>query len=371
MTDYLKTYRIKLTTLGPLYIGSGRSIGKKEYIFDRMANKVYIPDLQKMYSWLIQNGYQKRFMEFMLQEKVSKEGFTAWLYQNHIDAKVWKSWIAYTLDSADALDDDHKTIEIHTYIKDAYGMVYVPGSSLKGAIRTALMGAVLYQNRTKFLTDTRNISSAQFSSRNSYLTKEQRSLSEKVFHKANRSEKRWDIVNDYMAGIRISDSKPLDTDCLILCRKKDELPNGNVKNLNVLRECIRPQTEIYFDLTIDSTLYKGNHETILRAIQQFGKCYTECFGSKFRSGDTLGKGMFYLGGGSGYVSKTVTYPLFGENGVKTVSKIMDAPLPKKIKEQHHHVKDVSLGVSPHMIKKTVYQGKKYSFGLCQLEIEPF
>ena len=134
----------------------------------------------------------------------------------------------------------------------------------------------------------------------------------------------------------------------------------------MLRECIRPQTEIVFDLTIDSTLYKGDAETILRAIFQFGKCYTECFGSKFRSGDVLGKGMLYLGGGCGYVSKTVTYPLLGEAGVKTVSKILYKHFTKK----HKHDKDVELGVSPHTIKKTTCKGKKYSFGLCQLEIEP-
>lgn len=371
MSDYLKTYRIKLTTLGPLYIGSGRSVGKKEYIYDRIAKKVYIPDQQKMYGWLIQNGYQAQFMEFMLQEKVPKEGFTAWLRQNRIDARVWKEWIAYTLDSSDAVDNDHAKIEIQACMKDAYGMVYVPGSSLKGAIRTALMGSALYRNRGKLQLEAKKVIDAPFSGRTNYLSREERSLSERVFHTAGRKENRKDMVNDCMAGIRISDSGPLDTDCLILCRKKDELPNGNGKSLNVLRECIRPQTEIVFDLTIDSTLYKGDAETILRAIFQFGKCYTECFGSKFRSGDVLGKGMLYLGGGCGYASKTVTYPLFGGNGVKTVSRIIDATLPYKIKGQHKHYKDVELGVSPHTIKKTTYKGKKYSFGLCQLEIEPF
>ena len=50
-----------------------------------------------------------------------------------------------------------------------------------------------------------------------------------------------------MAGLRISDSKPISADCLILCRKKDKMPNGTVKELNILRECIRPGTKLEFD----------------------------------------------------------------------------------------------------------------------------
>ena len=42
MQDYLKTYRAVLTVHGPLHIGAGHSISKKEYIFDSRAQKVYI-----------------------------------------------------------------------------------------------------------------------------------------------------------------------------------------------------------------------------------------------------------------------------------------------------------------------------------------
>ena len=56
--------------------------------------------------------------------------------------------------------------------------------------------------------------------------------------------------------------------------------------------------------------------------------------------------MFYLGGGSGFVSKTVVYPLLGVGGVKTVSRVIDATLPPKIRQQHKHVKDVQEAIPP-------------------------
>ena len=263
-------------------------------------------------------------------------------------------------------------------MKDPYNMAYIPGSSLKGAIRTALLGSYAMANPVKLDEIRRMVlnEKSKSSSRNRYLSNENRELNVKAFNTAGRMKKKpGDMVNDCMAGLRISDSKPISTDNLILCRKIDEFPDGGTSKatssrgkIPIMRECIRPGTKIEFEMTIDSTLFKGDEKTILNAINKFGKSYMECFGNKFRSGDKLGEGMFYLGGGSGFVSKTVVYQLLGKNSVKKVSEIIDATLSDKSKKQHKHWKDArEYGVSPHMIKKTVYGGKKYSFGLCKIE----
>lgn len=77
----------------------------------------------------------------MLRDKVD---FAAWLQRERIPRKVWEEWTDYKLDSTDAVSDTRSKVEIQTYIKDPYGMVYIPGSSLKGAIRTTLLGAAIY-----------------------------------------------------------------------------------------------------------------------------------------------------------------------------------------------------------------------------------
>lgn len=33
MKSYLKSYRMKLTAVGPVFVGSGRELSKKEYMF--------------------------------------------------------------------------------------------------------------------------------------------------------------------------------------------------------------------------------------------------------------------------------------------------------------------------------------------------
>ena len=73
-------------------------------------------------------------------------------------------------------------------MKDKYGMVYVPGSSLKGALRTAILGAVLYKNRPKLVNESRNLAKAvmqaekQRIARNRLLRDENEMLAERVFH---------------------------------------------------------------------------------------------------------------------------------------------------------------------------------------------
>ena len=77
-----------------------------------------------------------------------------------------------------------------------------------------------------------------------------------------------------------------------------------------------------------------------------------------------------MGGSVGFASKTILYGLFPEReAVKVISTIFDKTLPKPIRQQHHHERDLRLGVSPHIKKCTEYAGKEYEFGKCKITIE--
>ncbi len=51
MKQYLKSYCVVLRTVGPVFVGSGREIGKKEYVFLNRG-LVGIPDIQRLYGEL-------------------------------------------------------------------------------------------------------------------------------------------------------------------------------------------------------------------------------------------------------------------------------------------------------------------------------
>ena len=50
MESYLKHYKMKLKTLAPLYIGSGKEVTKKQYIFAN--NKIYVIDVPKFLKFI-------------------------------------------------------------------------------------------------------------------------------------------------------------------------------------------------------------------------------------------------------------------------------------------------------------------------------
>ena len=90
------------------------------------------------------------------------------------------------------------------------------------------------------------------------------------------------------------------------------------------------------------------------------------FQKKFPRSDRRKPNTVFLGGGSGFVSKTVIYPLFGEKeGIETVKNIFDRT---NVPKTHQHYKDTRIGVSPHILKCTRYQGKEYMMGECELNI---
>jgi len=49
--NYLERYKITIETLGPLHIGSGHEIGKKDWILNRRDNSAYRIDEVKLFTY--------------------------------------------------------------------------------------------------------------------------------------------------------------------------------------------------------------------------------------------------------------------------------------------------------------------------------
>lgn len=76
-----------------------------------------------------------------------------------------------------------------------------------------------------------------------------------------------------------------------------------------MRECIRPNVDIEFDLTIDSSVLGFDIETLLKYIENYSNYYYRLMMCQFKNVEEIDNSMF-LGGGAGYFSKTVSYILF-------------------------------------------------------------
>lgn len=302
-----------------------------------------------------------------MMNKAKERDLSSWLHNQNITDEQCRPWVAYTIDSGDAVFDERKTKGIATFVKDSYGCPYVPGSSLKGALRTVLLASEIWKQPQRFQNNQRSIQTAWLPDkwRKNVLKREIDQLEQDAFYTLNRDVKKpWNAVNDVLGGLRIGDSAPLSPDDLTLCQKIDVLPDGRQKRLPILRECIKPGTVLRFPLTIDTGLCPLSPKSLLQAAANFVQNYDKYYLQAFSVDNILGGGNLYLGGGSGFVSKTVLYPLLGGQGVRRTSEILSRQFPI-----HKHNHDQSYGASPHTLKCTKYRGELYEMGACTMEIE--
>ena len=93
---------------------------------------------------------------------------------------------------------------------------------------------------------------------------------EETFHTLKREKvKKENAVCDELSGLRISDSRPLNTKDLILCQKIDKGIDGKDQMLPTFRECLKPGIKICFDMTIDESMCNYKKSDILEAVEYF------------------------------------------------------------------------------------------------------
>lgn len=372
MKQRLEICKGELTTIGPVFIGSGREINKKEYIFSQPEHKVYIPDEKKWWGFLRRRGLLKQYESYMLDS--GNQELALWCRKNNITSNDYKACMKYSLECGDYIPKKGKKLQVMEFVKDGYGEPYIPGSSVKGMLRTVLLAADIRKNPEKYRAVRQQIEREckKKCSRKNYLSREIDMAEAICFRSLRRlKDEPSNAVNDIMFGMVIGDSRPIAFRDMVLCQKIDTNKAGNGTSLPLLRESIRPGTKIEFDITIDTEVCRYNKDDIREAINLFQDTVWTVFLRKFKIPDIHDrKNIVWLGGGSGFLSKTVLYQLMGEEkGIDTAVEVFNHTLPEKINRQHGHDKDRGLGVSPHVVKMTTYQSRPYQMGMASFCIK--
>ena len=359
MEDYLKHYNISLKTLGPIHVGNGRKIVKKEYLFLDNNSKIAVLDSVKLYEYLKTKEKERYFEKYLLDN--NKDSLRKWLNDNKIRQDEIKRCFRYEIDCGDLKFEKGKK-EIKECIKDAYFMPYIPGSSIKGALRTILLIHDIIKEKNKYRKAADEIYQQLKRNKNAQLSRQTGEIESNAFRTLNRpNTKPEDVVNDIFQGVIISDSEPINIEDIILCQKKDVATDGKINNLPIFCESIKPGTEIRFSMTIDTKVCNFDTNYIKDSIETYSDIYNDFFANKYNNNYCIGNDSFFLGGGSGFATKTIDYALFGEDGVDVVCEILSQKFRKISRNT-----DRKKGVSPRMMKTTSYGGKQYQMGLCRL-----
>ncbi len=387
-------YNMKLTTLSPIFIGDGKKLIKKEYIYDGENKKIIIPDLFKMMDYFEMYRMNGEY-EIYMSTKKNEINLGEWIKNKRGNLKMVSNFTKYIIDFKNADPRDAKgkfdLNEIATFIKDPYGLPYVPGSSIKGMIRTALLCYEIANNDklSNLLNQIYERSKGNNNSRPHNLKEATVDLENEIFKSMNKS---------IMRGLIIGDSRPLKTSDLTLSKKIDYTIAKNENLLPIYRESIKPEVDIYFDISIDSlvdnTAFPYSMANIFEAVNLFNQISNKFFYSIFDR-ENKGENIVYLGGGTGFLSKTIIYPAFAKSQVYLKDLYKDLDIGKdeaekryrdekiskavevthrifkrtlgKIYEQHNHEVDLLDEVSPHTCKCTRYNGELYNMGICKID----
>ena len=364
---------ISLETVGPVFVGSGLEYKKSEYILNTSENICFIMDTLKMFRGLKELDLLNESEKWVLSEPKNVNLFK-FARDNNIRSSEYKKWAKYSFPVSNAAE--LRDANISPFIKDPYDLPYIPGSSLKGALRNAVLNSeLLDSDDTEDIADKAERSVGNYFRRSSYLAAESSELDTRLFHTLGRVDAKGrevrasNAVNSVFQGFRISDSRPVPAEALGLYQKIDVSDNGKTNALPILRECIKPGVCIEFTAEIDPDIFPYSPNDIIRCINNMYKNEQEKFMSFFPEMPVYSGNMIYIGGGSGFITKTAVYSLFRDRkrAVKNTSVILDnTDLSNKGRKVGNHLSDNK--VSPHMRKITVSNGNKYEFGLCWISI---
>lgn len=366
---HLKEYDVTLKTIGPVFIGSGQSFSKKEYIFKRETSTFIFLNMPLLGEICRKKGLEKKFIDFLLDPQA--KDLYRFLKDNRLSEKDYAKAILYKVQSFDEHLDSHAAKEVLSFVQNGRGEFYIPGSSVKGAVRTAILTNMLLdekgKNREKYIESIEK-------SLNGNIRKYQDKTEPRLLNSLNVTERCSDALNSVMRGLIVSDSMPISKQDMTIVQKVDYTLGRKEKRLPLFRLCVKPQTEIKLSVTFDERILAQSGidaEYIRKALwRQYNwnfKYFDGIFPALSKSNDTntAAVPLFYLGGGSGFPSKTfVTAHVGSKDGLKLTSKILAAQF-----RSHHHEKDEDLKVSPHVRKIAVYQNKRLPMGLCRFKME--
>lgn len=398
----IKHYEVTIETLGPVHIGSGKTIEKKDYFI--VESNTYILDTIRFFKKLTNN--HKALYESFLENSYSN--LTDFLLKNNLTSLAM-TCVSYSISGFKPEQKGSENIyhNVSQFLRDGQGDSYIPGSTLKGVIRTIILGYIISHDATGY-SALINSTTRDYGSRR---------LEDKAFklHSVDNSISE-EVSDNLMKYISISDSKPLSNDDLIFAKKFDLFSINDPKNrdkygneLNIYKECIKIGTKICFRMDIDESQFdfsskKGRETlsstTLMNLIKDSYWHYKNHFLNHFKVLDDNIENIVYLGGGTGFPTKTVNIQLYKHDVAKINANILYRQFPTKIsdnykyaeslrsevrnagfipeqmfssnnrkKNDHRHWQYRELKVSPHTLKCTKISGKIYEFGKCTIQIE--
>lgn len=385
MSNRIDHAKLSLTIVSPTNIGGPEKLTTKDYMYNYDAGEVYLLNNYEWFRFLARHNKLAEFETYMQNEMVRPNGRTMydWAKSTIGASQITKDVLGPAIGSiikSSIYNEGRKNSlnDITPQIRGANGEVYIPGSSIKGVIDSAIISHMLRNNkafRSNVQRELRKVLDV-------YKRKNAGSLFKDIFKMVNQAiikhihvltnndgKPLKGILASAFRGISVSDAMPMSAIQTEVLKKEDScVDEDGTHEISVHRECILPNQKFFFTLTLDTAITKGIGITsvnqVLEILQEDFDATHELLSSKFKKVSpsifkALEPANAYIGSNTGFIQKTIVMAAFTDDE-KTGIDIIKAILDVNFQKAEHDSKDRFM--APRAIKLVKWNGHYYEMG---------
>ena len=405
-----ETAKMCLKVVTPINIADGIVLGAKDYLYDSRRQKVYFLNLHQWHMFIYKHMLLEKYESYLANFR-DKQSLLEWLQMQGYDIDDVRTVITSEAHATVNLMDNErkKTLnDISRHIQQPDGSLYVPGSSIKGVFRTAILYSLLQKRHDikvkywcyikqqvdiieKLMEEERKPRELQImpysviKKKKNQATKEIdkliASLESELLHTLRlKDDKERNISNknavcSAMRGLQVSDTYASRNMQTAILQKVDggfdKFGKASPKKLPIFRECMLPEAELFFDVKIEkavmNTIAINSIDDLLKATHSFFAVVTDllqqAFGKEYQEAfQGVAAGNMFLGGNTGFLSKTLLAMLapYKDTAKNTIKVLLD----KSFKTHKHLLRDKI--IAPRTLKCTNYNGKLMLMGVAEV-----
>lgn len=253
-------FRVTLTCRSPLHVGGTRHVlGPLDFV--QAGDVLYPVRLRALEEWLAERGLVPAFARWVTGEAGGLPTLSGFLQaQRLLTPDLARRLAAYGVRLASPVPPTR----VLAFARDPFGRPYLPGSSLKGALRTAWLAAGFSDPRLadRLVDDVRacveEAARQSPTKRRASATRVAAGAEERALRTLSfpPQYKATPLHRDVWRAIRVRDSAPLDPGAVrvyevgVLSRRRDGTPYRKPTG-TLCAECLIPGTRVEFEVTVE------------------------------------------------------------------------------------------------------------------------
>lgn len=378
-----ETAKMCLKVVTPINISDGIVLGAKDYLYDSRRQKVFFLNLHQWHMFIYKHMLLEKYESYLANFR-DKQSLLEWLQMQGYDIDDVRTVITSEAQATVNLMDNEKkkTLnDINRHIQQPDGSLYVPGSSIKGVFRTAILYSLLQKRqdiKVKYWRQIQEKISSNYFKPYRDFNKLISDLENELLHTLRLVD--GDIhsnnaVYSAMRGLQVSDTYASRNMQTAILQKVDggfdKFGKASPKKLPIFRECMLPKAELFFDVKIEkavmSTIGINTVDDLLKATHSFFAAVTDLLQQAFEKEyqeafQGVAAGNMFLGGNTGFLSKTLLAMLAPDKD--TAKNTIKVLLDKSFKNHKHLLRDKI--IAPRTLKCTNYNGKLMLMGVAEV-----